>query len=59
MVFAPNKVGLGSLGQGFAKWEKMFHLTFLRTGVDIKRALRKKKRHGRISYSQQRLKQTF
>ena len=31
MVFAPNKVGLGSLGQGFAKWEKMFHLTFLWT----------------------------
>ena len=43
MVFAPNKVRLGSLGQGFAKWEKMFHLTFLRTGVDIKRALRKKR----------------
>jgi len=43
VVFATTKVGLGSLGQGFAKSEKMFHLTFLWTGVDIKRALRKKK----------------
>ena len=57
MVFAPNKVGLGSLGQGFAKWKK--NVSFNISMDDIKRALRKKKRHGHIFYSQQRLKQTF